>query len=108
MPGRNRTGPVGTGPKTGRAMGFCAGFGLPGNANFSGTRGLGMGRGGRMGRGRGFGQGYGWTGVTNSYLTPQNLTTDHELESLKIQANYYENSLKEINQLIDELQRENK
>jgi len=33
MPFGDGTGPLGLGPKTGRAAGFCAGFGRPGFAN---------------------------------------------------------------------------
>lgn len=33
MPRGDRTGPMGMGPMTGRAMGFCAGYGMPGCAN---------------------------------------------------------------------------
>lgn len=102
MPGRNGTGPAGAGPTTGRGAGFCAG-----NVNPVGGRGegLGLGRGGRrMGRGRGFGL----PGTASSYPGLQNLTADQELEALKGQANYFEGSLKEINQRIEELQRRNK
>ena len=52
MPGGDRTGPAGMGPMTGRAAGFCAGYGMPGYMN-AGGRGLGMG----FGRGGGFGGG---------------------------------------------------
>ena len=48
MPGGDRTGPIGRGPRTGRAAGFCAGFSIPGYAN------PGFGR--RFGRG--FGRGF--------------------------------------------------
>ena len=34
MPGGDRTGPMGMGPRTGRAAGFCSGYGFPGYANF--------------------------------------------------------------------------
>ncbi len=45
------------GPMTGRAAGFCAGYGMPGFANPLPGRGLGMG----FGRGRGAGgAGRGW------------------------------------------------
>ncbi|MCF7709262.1 MAG: DUF5320 domain-containing protein, partial [Verrucomicrobia bacterium] len=30
MPGGDRTGPMGAGPRSGRAAGYCAGFGAPG------------------------------------------------------------------------------
>lgn len=57
MPQGDRTGPAGMGPRTGRGMGFCSGFGSPGF-----TRGARRGFGGGWGKGfkRGFGQGFGW------------------------------------------------
>jgi hypothetical protein len=45
------------GPRSGRAAGFCAGFGLPGYANPIPGRGFGLGCGGGAGRGGG---GRGW------------------------------------------------
>ena len=59
MPYGDRSGPMGMGPMTGRAAGYCAGFGMPGYANPVPGRGFGMG----FGRGRGFrggGGGRGW------------------------------------------------
>lgn len=53
MPGGDKTGPLGMGPMTGRAAGFCAEFGMPGYMNPVPGRGFGMG----LGRGRGFGGG---------------------------------------------------
>ena len=55
MPGGDRTGPVGYGPMTGRAAGYCAGYGVPGYMNPIPGFGRGMG----FGRGRGFGRGFG-------------------------------------------------
>jgi len=52
MPRGNGTGPMGMGPMTGRAAGLCAGFRVPGFANFMGGRGT-WGRGFGMGRGQG-------------------------------------------------------
>jgi hypothetical protein len=49
MPQGDGTGPMGQGPMTGRGMGYCAGFNMPGFAN------AGFGRGLRRGFGRGFG-----------------------------------------------------
>ena len=60
MPGGDGTGPMGMGAMTGRAAGFCVGYGMPGYANPVGGRGRGFwgrGRGGGRGRGRGFGMG---------------------------------------------------
>ena len=55
MPRGDRTGPAGMGPMTGRGMGYCANYPVPGFANV-GT-GYGVGRGFGGGRGRGFRQG---------------------------------------------------
>lgn len=83
MPNRNGTGPTGSGPRTGRGAGNCAGEG--GTGRFGG-RGLGFGRGGR-GRGRGFGRGFGGLGYTpdqeRSWLEAalQNIT--ERLDALK-------------------------
>jgi len=81
MPGGDGTGPLGMGPMTGRAAGFCAGYGMPGYMNpipgqgfrlrqgYGGQVGMGRGRGfwGRGGgRGRGFwgrGRGGAWGGM---------------------------------------------
>ena len=53
MPGGDGTGPMGMGPMTGRAAGYCAGYSVPGYMNPYGGRGWGMG----FGRGRGY---WGW------------------------------------------------
>ena len=53
MPGGDRTGPEGFGPRTGRALGYCSGYSSPGF-----TKGIPRGRGFGRGRGRGFR--YGW------------------------------------------------
>lgn len=65
MPGRDRTGPVGAGPRTGRGMGICNGNNWAGNANpalgFRGGFGFGRGGGGRGRRNRFYATGVpGW------------------------------------------------
>lgn len=72
MPAGNGTGPAGLGPMTGRAVGYCAGYSIPGYANpirGRGFYGYGTGTGfygfgrriGFYGRGRGRrGGGRGW------------------------------------------------
>jgi len=46
MPGGDGTGPAGMGPMTGRAAGYCAGYGMPGFMNPIPGRGYwGWGRG---------------------------------------------------------------
>lgn len=68
MPARDGTGPMGMGPMTGRAAGYCAGHNVPGFANPAGGRRFaafgraayygGFGRGAaRFGRARGRGGG---------------------------------------------------
>ncbi len=58
MPRGDGTGPQGAGSMTGRAAGYCAGFGQPDFANAG--PGFGRGRGGGMGRGAWCGGGRGW------------------------------------------------
>jgi len=57
MPLGDRTGPEGMGPRTGRRMGYCAGFDTPGYVDSGFERGFGIGR--KYGRGRGIGRGFG-------------------------------------------------
>lgn len=67
MPRGDGTGPMGMGPMTGRAAGYCAGFGAPGYVNpgpgWGYGRGRGFGRGFGPGFGRGFGRRAGWFGM---------------------------------------------
>ena len=120
MPGGDRTGPMGMGPMTGRAAGYCAGYPVPGFMNPMGGRGFGgggFGRGGGRGFGRGWGrgwgfgsygypawgEGYGYGGVPAPVPTPV-ATSGIELDTLKAQAEYFENSLGEIRKRIEELE----
>ena len=62
MPREDRTGPFGEGSKTGRQMGYCAGYEGPGFANMQqnwSRTGMGFGRGYGRGFGRGPGRGIG-------------------------------------------------
>lgn len=89
MPQGDRTGPMGAGPMTGRAAGYCVGTGTPGLATMGGGRGYGMGfgrgGGGGGGRGRGFGRGFG-RGMGLPIAGTVAPTTDLELAVLKQQA----------------------
>ena len=64
MPFGDGTGPMGYGPMSGRGVGYCAGFNMPGFANPMPGRGFGRGRGFGWRRGFrggfGFGRGFGW------------------------------------------------
>ena len=57
MPYGDRTGPMGSGPMTGRGMGFCNGYDVPGAVNGGRMMGGGFGRGFGRGMGRGMGIG---------------------------------------------------
>ena len=118
MPGGDRTGPRGMGSKTGRGAGYCAGYNVPGSANpvFGGGFG-GVGRGG-FGGGRGHRNMYYSTGLPgwarNSeppYMAPYGVqplapqvTPEQELDNLKDQAKYFQDSLDNITKLIGELE----
>jgi hypothetical protein len=117
MPGGDGTGPVGMGPMTGRAAGFCAGYSVPGCANPAGGRGFfGRGRGfGRRGGGRGrrnwfYATGLpGWARAGFDYpagFTGVSPTAEQQREALKQQAQYLQDSLGVINKRIDELEKE--
>ncbi len=118
MPGGDRTGPFGAGPRTGRGMGFCAGYNVPGymNPGF----GYGFGRGWGMGRGRGRGNrwgyffgapgwsmGYSWpyptAPVAPDYPAPVFANERDELKFLKEQTKYLTQTLEELNSRIKEL-----
>ena len=111
MPGGDGTGPLGAGPMTGRAAGFCAGYGMPGYANPIAGRGFGRGMG--RGRGRGFGRGFGrgwqfsapWAAAPGygAYAPPPAPSAEQEAGTLKAQAEHLEAALGEIRKRLDEL-----
>jgi len=120
MPAGDRTAPMGMGPMTGRAAGFCAGYGIPGYANPFPGRGYGFWGFGRgfFGRGRGYRHWYSATGLPfwarQGYFAPMpyaapyyaapTMTPAQELAYLKDQAEYLASSLDEIQQRISELE----
>lgn len=110
MPAGNGTGPLGLGPMTGRGMGYCAGYGLPGYANPARPR-LGLGR----GRGRGFRWQYWATGlpgwVRYGYIPSvapygyiPSVAPEQELSFLKNQASFFEKQLNAILKRIKRLE----
>jgi len=109
MPRGDGTGPAGMGPMTGRAAGYCAGYGVPGNMNPAPARGWGIGRGFRMGFRGGRGR---WGGYAGGYPLPvQNdgpapVPSPHqELDALKNQADYFRGALEDIEKRINELEK---
>lgn len=120
MPFGDRTGPAGYGPRTGRAAGYCSGYGVPGSMNPAPGTGFG-------GWGYGFGRGRGWrnrfyaTGLTGwqrgypagwpgavappaGYGFPATPSADQEVSALKSQAKYFEDALGEIRKRIGDLE----
>lgn len=117
MPLGDGTGPMGLGPMTGRGLGYCAGYDAPGYRH----PGLGWRwwRGGSWGRGwwgfrRGpyspHGTGWGryaplwgaYPGLVGSYCPLP--THEQESDALRRQAEWLEQSLGAIQELLDQLQ----
>ena len=127
MPGGDGTGPMGMGPLTGRAAGYCAGYPVPGYTNPIPGRGVwGGGRGGAWGRGGGFGLGLGlgfrggrgrtgWWGAVPYAATPgypapywgsgfTAPTPEQQRDALQGQAEYLEDALEGLRKRIAELE----
>jgi len=102
MPGGDRTGPMGAGPRTGRGLGYCSGNSQPGWV-------YGPGRGMGFGRGRGWGRGFWgrgrWCWYGPYYPAPYSVPYDEETEkkTLEAEANFLKNRLKELEQRLAEL-----
>lgn len=122
MPFGNGLGPAGMGPMTGRGAGYCAGYGVPGFMNPA----VGMGARGWFGRGGGGGRGHrnmfwatGLTGwqragmpVPGAYapaVPPASYqpTAEQELTALKGQVRFMEESVRQAQERIRELEQEN-
>ena len=107
MPGGDRTGPMGFGPMSGRAAGYCAGYPVPGYANPVLGRGFGMGFG--RGRGRGMGFGRAWAmpyaaPVAAAPYTTAAPTPELESAALKQQVEHLEGVLGDLRDRIAELE----
>ncbi|NLB51468.1 MAG: DUF5320 domain-containing protein [Syntrophomonadaceae bacterium] len=103
MPGGDRTGPLGMGPKTGRRGGYCTGNAVPDYTGYNQGRFFGgWGRGVRRGGGRGRSFGFGW-GYMAPYPYPVYTGENDRLDSLEQQARYLEDSLEAIRREISEV-----
>ena len=112
MPQGDRTGPMGQGSRTGRALGFCTGNNTPGFAKgFGGGMGIGFGFGRGHGRGMGSGRGRNFggafTGFFQSLPWTQSIGREDEAKMLKAQAESLKRSQKEIEKRLAELENEN-
>ncbi|HED23649.1 MAG TPA: hypothetical protein ENN91_00820 [Firmicutes bacterium] len=90
MPGGDGTGPMGYGPRSGRAAGYCAGYGMPGFANPWPRRRF---------RGRGYGYGYGYAAPA-----PDAGAYAGEKEYLKEQAEYLKEEISMLEARLKELE----
>ena len=112
MPHGDCTGPMGQGPMTGRALGFCTGYDSPGNTKGFGG-GEGMSRGFGFGRGRGFRGGWGF-GRSRNFGLPDtgyfpgspSLSKADEMKMLKAQAHSLKLSQSDIEKRLKELEDE--
>lgn len=98
MPGGDRTGPQGAGPRTGRGMGYCGNYDRPSFANppavVRGSFGFGS-----RGAGRGWRHRFYATGIPG-WAAP---TAEQETAYLKAQAEFLQLQLDAIQKRIEEL-----
>ena len=119
MPCGDGTGPLGLGPMTGRAAGFCAGYPMPGYANPLPGRFWFWARFPRWGRGGWWGRWwprrwaaglpYGMPGLPywapTGWVPPQ-MSKEQGAEVLRQQADYLRSALDEITRRLEELSKE--
>ena len=119
MPRGDGTGPMGQGPMTGRAAGFCAGYNAPGYINPIAGRGyFGLGR-GRGGAGRGLRNRYYATGLygwqrasmgepayAGSYPYAPEVSPKQEADMLKNEADLLKRQLDDIQSRIQTLEKD--
>lgn len=109
MPFGDRTGPWGFGPRTGRGLGFCNGFPVPGFLNRAFGFGFGRGRGRGLGRWPMFGNwAPGWWGFPFQGIAPAQGAMAPDLEVLKQQAEMLEQQLQAVRDQINKMQSEDK
>lgn len=122
MPGGDRTGPRGQGPRTGGGFGYCSGYNMPGSVNP--IRG-GVGRGFYQGIPRGGARGghgrrnvfyatglYGWQRASQGMpaygftgVMPQSISSVDDIEILKAQAGQLESVLNDLKNRIEKLEK---
>ena len=111
MPRGDRTGPMGMGPMTGRAAGYCAGYGVPGYAKAAPGRSAGFG--GGRGGGRGWRNCYfatglpGWarSGFYPAWGVPpfREPTPEQEVDALEAEEQALKSALNNIERRIQDL-----
>ena len=102
MPGGDRRGPAGYGPRTGRGLGYCSGYDSPGFTK----PGPGMGRGFRRGPSRGMRRGFNFGFARGGYVPnyrEEDYSKEDEIRELSEYAKDMKNELDEILNRIEEL-----
>ncbi len=99
MPGRDQTGPMGEGARTGRQMGIC------GDSDVQGYAGAPMGRFVRGGRGRRRGFFGGDRPRRGQYYEARRLTPDEELDELKKESGFLKQRLDAVNDWITRIEK---
>ena len=110
MPGGDRTGPIGRGPMTGRALGFCVGYPNPGYSTNPGYS-RGFGRGWGRGFGRGFwgrGRGFWWRNYSPAPYYSPSLSKEEEKTYFENMLKGLEEEIKDVKERIKELSKETK
>ncbi len=104
MPGGDRTGPLGLGSMSGRGVGFCGGYGIPGYMNPFPGRFFGRGYGGGFGFGRG--RGFRGRAAVPFYPYPYGFpySAQNEAEMLRQEAQQLETSLEEIKKRLSQVE----
>lgn len=92
MPGEDRTGPLGQGPRTGRGYGLC-GRGVRRSLGRPREFGRGMGLGRGFGRGRGIGRGYEHVEITQE---EEKKDLEEDLELLERRKEEIQKRIKEM------------
>ena len=123
MPRFNGTGPMGAGPLTGGARGYCNpagtgyapayGRGYGYGPGFGRGRGFGAGFGAGFGRGRGYGRGFGWGSLDPargadygpSYGAHYQMDPSEEMNMLRNESESIKRGLGEINRRIEALEK---
>ena len=109
MPGFDRTGPMGFGPRTGRGLGYCGGYAPGRGAGYGRGFGRGYGRGYGRGLGWGYGRGLGWRGAVPwapGWIPA--VPYSNERDWLKAEAKAMEQDLDAIRRRLDELSEDDK
>jgi hypothetical protein len=100
MPGGDRTGPLGRGPMTGRALGYCTGSNMLGYATPGFGRGFGRGGGRGLGRRWGRGRGFWWRGYSDPYYYQQPYMDVYPQPTKEEEKTYLESMIKSLEEEI--------